>query len=134
MKLRLFRKPSSDKNTLGTLYVNGAHECFTLEDPVREEKIYGKTAIPFGTYKIDLEVSPKFDRVLPTLKNVPNFTHIRIHAGNTELDTDGCLLVGDRIFMRKLWYSKRALDRLVTKMLQLPKGEEITIEILQEPV
>lgn len=82
--------------TLGVLSMGGKDFCFTLEDAVREPgvKVYGQTAIPSGRYKITLENSPKYGPFTLTINDVPNFSYIRIHAGNTEVDTEGCLLVG----------------------------------------
>lgn len=80
-----------ESNTLGVL---SAEICYTLEDPVRDEKIHGKTAIPKGSYRVVLQNSPRFGPDTITLLDVPNFQHIRIHAGNTVDDTEGCPLVG----------------------------------------
>ena len=90
MKLTLNRTPR-EKNTLGVL---SAEICYTLEDPVRDVKIPGETAIPAGRYRVTLENSPKFGPDTITLHNVPDFQYIRIHAGNTVDDTEGCPLVG----------------------------------------
>lgn len=81
--------------TIGKLYIDGDYFCDTLEDTVRAgAKIAGKTAIPAGTYKVRKTMSPRFKTVLPEILNVPNFTGVRIHSGNTAKDTDGCLLLG----------------------------------------
>ena len=81
--------------TIGKLYIDGHYLCDTLEDTVRNGvKIAGKTAIPAGTYKVKKTMSPRFKKVLPEILNVPGFTGVRIHAGNTAIDTDGCLLLG----------------------------------------
>ena len=96
LSLRLARKWFTEKSTIGILYVNDKFFCYTLEDVVRPsgEKIKGQTAIPWGTYKISLTYSKKFDKILPLLADVPNFTGVRIHSGNTDKDTEGCILVG----------------------------------------
>jgi hypothetical protein len=96
LQLRLARKWFTEKSTIGILYVNDKFFCYTLEDVVRPsgEKIKGQTAIPWGTYKISLTYSKKFDKILPLLADVPNFTGVRIHSGNTDKDTEGCILVG----------------------------------------
>jgi hypothetical protein len=93
MKLLLKREPHPDY-TVGKLYINGVYECFTLEDPVRETKIHGETAIPYGTYNVIINQSARFKRELPLLLNVKNFAGVRIHPGNTVEDTEGCILVG----------------------------------------
>lgn len=95
MKLVLIRDMPRRFYTLGTLNVNGELFCYTLEDEVREgPKVPGKTAIPYGTYKVIVDYSLRFKRLMPLLIDVPNFTGIRIHPGNTAEDTEGCILVG----------------------------------------
>jgi hypothetical protein len=88
------RTKSTSDVTIGKMYINGAYVCDTLEDPVRNAKIKGKTAIPTGNYKVTWHDSPKFKRKLPWLRNVPNYEYILIHSGNTTADTEGCILVG----------------------------------------
>lgn len=81
--------------TIGMLFnSDGEYLCDTLEDKEREVKIYGKTAIPCGRYELRWSFSPKFKRYLPEIINVPNYTGVRIHSGNTHEDTHGCQLVG----------------------------------------
>lgn len=130
MQLKLERQKSSENNTLGSLFIDGELECYTLEDVVRDKKVYGNTAIAAGSYKIQLSYSPRFKQFLPELLEVPEFTGIRIHAGNSEHDTEGCILVGCRIVFGKLWQSKKALDKLSYKIMQVPRDENITIEIV----
>lgn len=105
MHLELYRVRFLDNRTVGQLYVDGEFVCFTLEDKVREVpgqavekwKIQGETAIPQGSYKVVMERSPKFGPDTITLRNVPGFSYIRVHAGNTEKDTEGCILVGYKL-------------------------------------
>lgn len=100
LELILQRTRFRDTITTGQLYADGAYFCFTLEDKVRpagEPKVHGETAIPIGIYKVVLENSPKFGVDTPTLLNVPGFQYIRIHAGNTEADTEGCIIVGYKV-------------------------------------
>lgn len=96
MELSLIRYPSRESTTLGELWMDGAHFCVTLEDQVRPdgEKIYGKTAIPAGKYRVDITYSPKFQKMMLAVEDVPGFTGIRIHSGNDAEDTLGCILVG----------------------------------------
>ena len=96
MKVEVKRTFKGTEYTIGKLYIDGHYLCDTLEDTVRPVgvKISGKTAIPAGTYKVKKTMSPRFKKVLPEILNVPGFTGVRIHAGNTAIDTDGCLLLG----------------------------------------
>jgi len=104
MRLDLHRKTRTETATLGELFVDGVFECYVLEDPVRLDdpatpqdegkKIYGRTAIPAGTYRVVVNWSPHFQKFRPRLLEVPGFDGILIHAGNTPADTKGCLLLG----------------------------------------
>lgn len=82
--------------TLGELFLDGVFEAFTLEDTVRpiEQKVDGQTAIPAGTYKVIVDWSPRFQKNMLHILDVPGFLGVRIHPGNAPKDTDGCLLVG----------------------------------------
>ena len=94
MKLTLKRIFKGEKYTIGDLYIDGTWFCNTLEDAIRDIKVYGETAIPAGTYKVTITFSPRFRRWLPLLHDVPYFEGVRIHRGNTAEDTHGCILVG----------------------------------------
>lgn len=103
LELKLEREFRKTKGyTAGRLLANGKFLCYTMEDEVREQdglpvekwKIHGETAIPRGKYRVVLTMSPRFKRVLPEVLNVPGFTGIRIHRGNTAEHTHGCILVG----------------------------------------
>ena len=95
MELKLRRFEFGTTYTIGKLYVDGIYHCFTLEDKVREgEKVNGQTAIPYGTYSVIIDHSNRFNRDLPHVLNVPGFEGIRIHTGNTDADTEGCILLG----------------------------------------
>lgn len=96
MKVEVKRIFKGKNYTIGKLFIDGAYFCDTLEDAVRPAgvKIAGKTAIPAGTYLVKKTMSPRFKKVLPEILNVPNYTGVRIHAGNTAADTEGCLLLG----------------------------------------
>jgi len=139
MKLLLEREPSHLTCTIGSLYVNDEFECFTLEDVVREIpgvpverwKIKGKTAIPAGTYKLGVTFSQRFQRMLPILHDVPGFDGVRIHTGNTDADTEGCILVGTQLAeAESITYSRAAFNALYPKLVDaLGAGEELTLEI-----
>lgn len=96
------RRPSVGGSTLGEMLEDGVRLCYTLEDeirevvgqPVSEWKVHGCTAIPSGRYPVVLQNSPRFGPETPTLLDVPGFSYIRMHAGNTSEDTEGCLLLG----------------------------------------
>ena len=95
MLIEVKRFEFKDTHTVGKLYINGSYECFTLEDAVRNgTKVIGKTAIPIGTYKLIIDASTRFKQDMPHILDVPDFTGVRIHAGNTSADTDGCILLG----------------------------------------
>lgn len=125
MKLTLKRNFKGPDYTIGKLYIDGHYFCDTLEDTVRKVKIAGKTAIPAGTYKVKKTMSPRFQKILPEILNVPNFTGVRIHSGNTAADTDGCLLLGLNKAKGQVLYSK---DAMAFFMDRTPDEFEITIE------
>ena len=133
MNLKLQRLPSNEDCTHGLLAIDGVCECYTLEDVVRETKIPGKTAIPAGKYRVVISWSIRFKRELPLLLDVPGFSGIRIHAGNTSADTEGCILVGQQRsrFGNTILNSRAALAPLQEKIqAALDAGEEVWIEVL----
>lgn len=133
--LSVIRKAYRDTYTIGKMYINGEYFCDTLEDKVRtlnsiNDKIKGETAIPAGTYKITLEMSPRFKRKLPLLHDVPYFSGILIHRGNTAKDTHGCILVGENKVKGQVINSTKAevaLMDILTKAVS--KGDTIDIEV-----
>lgn len=135
MKLYLERLQLDPDVTIGSLSVNDAWECWALEDVVRPPgavKVPGQTAIPAGTYGIDITYSPHFRMPLPLLMGVPNFEGVRIHSGNTAADTAGCILVGQDRLARSLGKSRLAFQALFAKLSSAKaRGEPITIEIVQ---
>jgi hypothetical protein len=116
MKILLKRLHKTANSTIGELSINGKFECYTLEDVERESKIYGKTAIPKGTYEIVMTMSNRFKVVLPLLLNVKNFEGVRIHAGNSAKDTEGCILLGQTRSVDFIGNSKMALVKFVQKL------------------
>jgi hypothetical protein len=94
MELRLVRQASDSFCTMGELFVETVHECFTVEDIERKIKVPSQTAIPRGRYEVVVTFSPHFQRMLPLLVDVPGFEGVRIHEGNTAEDTAGCIIVG----------------------------------------
>lgn len=138
MKLTLKRIALRSTYTIGRLYIDGKYFCDTCEDRVRdtnrngvfdeERKIYGETAIPYGTYKVILSMSNRFKRVLPLLLDVPEFSGIRIHSGNSADDSLGCILVGENKQVGKVLNSRNTEKKLM-KVLQAT-DEDIEIEIV----
>lgn len=117
MNLRLVRTEFYSGNTIGKLYVDGKFECFTLEDTVRSgPKVYGQTAIPVGNYRVTLELSPRFQKVLPRLHGVPGFEGVLIHTGNRAEQTDGCILVGRSEKDSYIEESRLAFEALFKKL------------------
>lgn len=128
LKIKLERLWLKESYTIGKLYVDGKYFCDTLEDRVRdlskEEKVYGKTAIPSGEYRVIMTYSPKFKREMPLLLNVPQFDAIRIHPGNTTDDTEGCILTGENKVKGGLINSRKYSDRL-NEIIKSAKGDVI---------
>lgn len=142
MELRVERRWKKEGYTIGILYINGVRFCETLEDTVRPNgvKIYGKTAIPAGRYRITMDiVSAKFrnrswakpyNGKLPRLLNVPNFEGVLIHVGNRPEDTLGCILVGNNRAKGMVLDSTQRFKELMFKLiLANQSGEEIWITI-----
>lgn len=138
MRLLIERNPSGKTCTIGELSIDGQFFSHTLEDPIREKpgipvsqwKVKGDTAIPAGTYPIEITYSQRFQEDLPLLMGVPGFSAIRIHAGNTSDDTEGCILVGSWKGGERVHNSRIALVSLMD-MLEISNlsKQSITIEI-----
>ena len=156
MELTLKRIALRSGYTIGKLYVDGEYVCDTIEDTVRdldkdgkfangEVKIPGKTAIPYGRYEITMKVkSPKYsnfskyswakkyDGYLPRLLNVPHFDGVLIHVGNSALDSEACVLVGENKVVGKVINSVNTFRRLMDDYLVPAKkrNEKIVITII----
>lgn len=141
-KITVKRDTYNPKNTLGKMYINDVFFCETLEDVVRdinkdgdltdvnETKVYGETAIPSGIYKMIINMSNRFKKEMPLLLEVKGFEGIRIHAGNKEADTHGCILVGlTRTKINTIEQSKLAFEKL---MLELSKYRSFEIQIIDK--
>lgn len=127
MQITVKRLYKTETSTIGELLIDGVFECFTLEDAERPVKIKNETAIPKGTYKVIINQSNRFKRLLPLLLNVPNFEGVRIHSGNSNHDTEGCILVGQTRHKNYIGQSRKAFDKLFKKM---QAAKEITLTIL----
>lgn len=138
MELKVIRQYRKSEYTIGKMYVNGQYFCDTVEDCdrgltdemseeyIKARKVYGKTAIPTGTYNVILSYSPKFKKTLPLIKDVKGFSGIRIHSGNTAEDSLGCILVGENKIKGGVINSRATMLRLMEIMR---KGDKISIEI-----
>ncbi len=143
VNLKLDRKYFKEDYTIGDLFIGEKWFSNTLEDKVRdynndgdlddsgEGKIPGYTAIPFGRYHVVVTHSPKFKRRLPLIQNVKGFEGIRIHAGNSPKDTEGCILVGENREKGKVFRS-RYYETKLTELLRLyiGMGHEIYLNVV----
>ncbi|HLP41249.1 MAG TPA: DUF5675 family protein [Fibrobacteria bacterium] len=97
MRITVIRTHYTEQSTSGVMLLDGNFFGYTLEDATRTgPKVPGKTAIPAGRYKVNITHSPRFGKMLPLLLDVPGFTGVRIHGGNTADNTEGCILVAQR--------------------------------------
>jgi hypothetical protein len=132
MKLILQRKWQTASSTIGELSVDGVFECYVLEDVIRAAgvKVAGETAIPAGTYKVIVDMSTRFKRLMPHILDVPMFEGVRIHSGNTSADTEGCLLLGRVKGEGCIQESKLAFEAFFPKLVA---AKEATLQILNPP-
>lgn len=116
MELTLQRKTFNEKFTLGELFIDGVFFCYTVEDKVRDVKIKGITAIAFGRYKMIINMSNRFKKMMPLLLDVPFFEGVRIHSGNTAEDSEGCVIVGMVKTDNGVGMSRVAFTKLMEKL------------------
>jgi hypothetical protein len=142
MELRLQRRFSGADYTIGSLYIDGAYFCDTLEDTdrgltqtmspeeIRRIKVTHETAIPTGVYRMIVNLSPAKRQVLPRLPDVPGFSGILIHRGNTKDDSSGCIFVGENRVKGKVInsipYEKRLVEILAGAQ---ERGKETEVKI-----
>lgn len=141
MEILLQRVAKKDKYTIGKLYINDQYFCDTLEDTdrgliqsmteqqIKSKKVYGETAIPTGIYRIVISYSNRFKKQMPLLLNVPGFSGIRIHTGNTEKDSLGCILVGKNKVVGKVLESRDTYNKLFSILQKANEKETIKIII-----
>ena len=139
MIITVRRIAMKDTYTIGKLYIDGVYFCDTIEDKdrglddsmeeseIRKKKVYGLTAIPLGTYKVEITYSPKFKKNLPLLIGVKGFEGIRIHSGNTAKDSLGCIIVGKNKKVGMVLDSRATMTKLL-KVLTSTK-ENIWLKI-----
>ncbi len=145
MVIKLQRFHSTDDFTIGKLFVNDIFFCYTLEDEKRENKVMHETRIPAGRYEIKLrtfgghheryKVKFPFHKGMLWLQDVPKFSDILIHIGNTDEDTSGCILVGMKADLLKGFISQSMvaysnLYPMVAK--ELSEGKKVFIDVLDE--
>ena len=146
MKLTVVRTQFGTDATNGLLFIDGIFECYTLEDQYQAVKVMHETCIPEGTYDIKFRKTGGFDSKyreryknahygMLHIQDVPNFTYILIHTGNTDEHTSGCLIVGET--QQDLEISKDgfigsstvAYKKMYAKVAgQLLQGKKVTIE------
>jgi len=142
MRIQVIRQTLLSDRTLGKMYIDGIYFCDTLEDTDRglldamsfseiaAIKIYGRTAIPKGTYKVILNFSNKFQKYMPLLLNTKGFGGIRIHNGISPEHTLGCILVGQPGPNNGLVNSKSTFAKLMGILNSVDKKQSIIIEVL----
>lgn len=118
--IKIDRQYKKEGYTIGSLSINGQWICDTMEphciDWSKEVKIPGITAIPEGTYEVEMKKSPKFGKKMPYLKNVPHFKDIMIHTGNFPKHTKGCILVGFNTVRGLVLKSRDAFEKIMEKL------------------
>ena len=142
LRLMIDRAWKKADYTISRFFVNDERWCECLEDTdrglassmsiseVKAKKVYGKTAIPSGKYQVTLTYSPKFRKYLPLVNDVKCFSGIRFHAGNTNRDTEGCILLGKNTKVGMVTNSAYWTDRLIGAVRNaIDHGEIVTLEI-----
>lgn len=131
MDLEIRRQPSTDQCTLGTLFIDGAFFCYTLEP--HDDGPHPD--IPAGVYPVLITYSLRFKRLLPLVDHVPGRTGIRIHPGNTDDDTEGCILLGTGQTANSVTNSRLACALFQSKIaMTLAKGDAVKLSIFNAPI
>jgi len=118
MLITVKRKSSDGVATMGEMFIDGVHECFTLEPP---------NPIAAGTYDLIIDDSIRFKRPMPHVMDVPDHTGIRIHWGNWRKDTEDCTLVGSTTGEDFIGNSVDTFNQLFAKLETALKNEKISI-------
>lgn len=144
------RRTFTTRSTISTWTVTRGSEtsdlCVGLEDvdrglahtmsreEIARRKIDERTAIPVGEYGVIITHSPRFHTTLPLLLDVRGFTGIRIHAGNTAEDTEGCLVTGLREAPDRVDESRAAMTAIRAVFASAARaGEAVRVRIEREP-
>lgn len=140
MRLSIRRTLKNNEFTEGSLFIDGEFFCNTLElfdsglsmqdgtTAIKLKKKERKICIPYGTYPVVINYSPRFKKALPLLLNVPGFSGIRIHTGNTVKDSEGCILVGIKTDDGYVAKSKETFNRLMQRIQNSSSNVTITIQ------
>lgn len=142
MEILIKRIAKKSTYTIGKLYIDGKYFCDTLEDKDRglndnmsadkilSIKVKHETAIPTGTYNIDITYSPKFKKQLPLILNVKGFEGIRVHSGNSDKDSSGCIILGQNKVIGKVINSRVTCEKFISLLTGTKnKKEKITLKI-----
>ena len=141
MDILLKRIAKRDSYTIGKLYINNNYFCDTIEDKdraltqqmdsaaIQKIKVYAQTAIPTGKYQVVMTYSSRFKKIMPLLLNVPGFSGIRIHSGNTANETEGCIITGQNKVVGKVINSRVTTSKLYSIIKKACTKEKIYITI-----
>ena len=128
--LRFLYYPTCTIGRLFNVYHNRMdYICYVLEDAVRPDniKVYGDTAIPQGTYSIRNSMSNRWQKIYPEIMDVPNFTGIRLHGGNSKIHTKGCLLTGRNQVGQEVSHCAEPLEHIIEIIDEAKKAYFIEI-------
>lgn len=141
MTIKIDRKWKKPGYTISKVYLNGKYfGCNALEDtdrglkqdmPIKDilaKKKFGETAIPSGYYDITMTYSPKYGKMLPYVNNVPGYTGVRLHSGNSSKDTEGCILFGKNDKVGWVSDSKVWTNKIIAEIDKaLKRKEKVTL-------
>ena len=142
MELTVLRYNSESDYTDVLLFIDDNFDCYTLEDNYRSVKVFGKTRIPDGKYKLELRTvggfhnrylkryGNKFHKGMLWITDVPNFKYILIHIGNDDDDTDGCILVGSYLRLNRVLNSRSTYRSIYPGIVSNIKKRKTYLEII----
>lgn len=142
MELKIVRQSKTLHSTIGSLYIDGVKLCDTLEDTnrnltstmtldqINKIKVPHETAIPTGRYQVIIDMSTRFKKLMPHILDVPGFEGIRIHSGNTSVDTEGCILLGTKIDNDTIASSRDTIANFIPKLEDGLKKGNVFINII----